>query len=241
MRRGELFILSAPSGTGKTTLIHSMLEGGLGRFGEDLAFSVSHTTRKPREGEVDGEDYHFVDDETFQRMLARDEFLEWAEVHNNYYGTSRKEVFPRLERGVDVIMDIDVQGAERVLGQHPEAHGIFIMPPSYEELERRLRRRGLDGEGQIRQRLAVSLWEIRRFGKYHHVIVNDDIERAGEVLAAIILEKRSRLEAMRDRAREILADFETAMGSGQTSTVAAHPSREAPAVPAADVIANTDR
>ena len=212
MRRGELFILSAPSGTGKTTLIHSMLEGGLGKLGEDLVFSVSHTTRQPRSGELDGRDYHFVDHPTFQEMLTRDEFLEWAEVHNHYYGTSNQEVFPRLERGIDVLMDIDVQGAERVLAKYPEAHGIFIMPPSYEDLQDRLQRRGLDDEGEIARRLAVSLWEIRRYHQYQYVIVNDDAQRASEVLAAIILEKRHRLEPMREQAVQILADFEAAIG-----------------------------
>ena len=212
MRRGELFILSAPSGTGKTTLIHSMLEGGLAKLGEDIVFSVSHTTRKPREGELDGRDYHFVDHSTFQEMLTRDEFLEWAEVHNHYYGTSNREVFPRLDQGIDVLMDIDVQGAERVLVKYPEAHGIFIMPPSYEDLHDRLHRRGLDDEGEISRRLAVSLWEIRRYHQYQYVIVNDDAQRASEVLAAIILEKRHRLEPMRERAVQILADFEAAIG-----------------------------
>ena len=212
MRRGELFILSAPSGTGKTTLIHSMLQGGLGKLGEDLVFSVSHTTRQPRSGELDGRDYHFVDHPTFQEMLTRDEFLEWAEVHNHYYGTSNQEVFPRLERGIDVLMDIDVQGAERVLAKYPEAHGIFIMPPSYEDLQDRLQRRGLDDEGEIARRLAVSLWEIRRYHQYQYVIVNDDAQRASEVLAAIILEKRHRLEPMREQAVQILADFEAAIG-----------------------------
>ncbi len=117
-QRGELFILSAPSGTGKTTLIRSLLNGGLG--GCEVAFSVSHTTRRPRAGEVDGRDYHFVSAETFQSMIAANLFLEWAKVHDNCYGTSWAEVTPRLERGTDVLMDIDVQGAERVLARFPE-------------------------------------------------------------------------------------------------------------------------
>jgi len=189
-----------------------MLQGGLGELGEGVAFSVSHTTRAAREGEQDGRDYHFVAAATFRDMLTRDEFLEWAEVHNHYYGTSKREVFPRLEEGVDVLMDIDVQGAERVLAKHPDAHGIFIMPPSYEDLQERLLRRGLDDEGEIARRLAVSLWEIRRYHHYQYVIVNDDAERASEMLAAIILEKRYRLGPMRERAVEILADFERSIG-----------------------------
>ena len=191
MHRGELFILSAPSGAGKTTLINSILEGDLGRCGS-LAFSVSHTTRSPRHGEVPDEDYHFVDQETFQRMMANEEFLEWAEVHNNYYGTSNVEVFPRLDAGIDVLMDIDVQGAERVLARYPDANSIFIMPPSYDDLRQRLRSRGLDEPNAISRRLAVSIWEIKRYDRYDHVIINDDAERASEALAAIILERRHR-------------------------------------------------
>lgn len=216
MRRGELFILSAPSGTGKTTLIHSLMDGGLAEFG-NVAFSVSHTTRERRKGEVDGEDYHFVDPDTFQAMLARDEFLEWAEVHNNYYGTSNVEVFPRLEQGLDVLMDIDVQGAERVMAEHPEATGIFIMPPSYRDLEARLQQRGLDGAEEIARRLAISLWEIRRYDQYEYVIINDDAQRASEVLAAVILSKRHRIERMEEGVTGILADFEAAVGSRTVS------------------------
>ncbi|HXU44744.1 MAG TPA: guanylate kinase [Thermoanaerobaculia bacterium] len=204
--RGELFILSAPSGAGKTTLIQSLLNGGLLGL-SDLAFSVSHTTREPRQNECDGIDYHFVDVPTFQGMIVAEAFLEWAEVHNNYYGTSMAEVFPRLEAGIDVLMDIDVQGAERVLARYPEAHSIFIMPPSYADLERRLAGRALDDPDAIARRLAVSLWEIRRYDRYRYVIINDDARRASEALAAIILEKRHRRERMQGRLQGILSDF----------------------------------
>jgi guanylate kinase len=207
MHRGELFILSAPSGTGKTTLIQTMLSGGLALFG-GLAFSVSHTTRRPRSGEVDGKDYHFVTPETFREMIAGDRFLEWAQVHDNYYGTSYDEVLPRLERGIDVLLDIDVQGAEQVMARCPEAHGIFVLPPSYQDLERRLRSRGLDDDPTIAKRLAVSLTEIKRYDQYQYVIINDDARRASEVLAAIILEKRHRRERMKTRVQEILHDFQ---------------------------------
>jgi guanylate kinase len=205
-QRGELFILSAPSGTGKTTLVHSLLGGSLAGCG-GLAFSVSHTTRPPRAGEVDGRDYHFVTAETFQAMIAGDLFLEWAEVHSHLYGTSWAEVTPHLERGTDVLMDIDVQGAERVLARYPEAHSIFIMPPSYEALERRLEQRGLDDPQAVARRLAVSRWEMRRYDRYEYVIINDDALRASEELSAIILEKRYRQERMRGRVQEILKDF----------------------------------
>jgi guanylate kinase len=205
-QRGELFILSAPSGTGKTTLVRGLLGGGLAGT-EGLAFSVSHTTRRPRAGEVDGRDYHFVNAESFQAMIAADLFLEWAEVHNHYYGTSWAEVTPRLEAGTDVLMDIDVQGAERVLARYPQAHSIFIMPPSYQALEERLAQRGLDDPQAIASRLAVSQWEMRRSDGYRYVIINDDAHRASEVLSAIIVEKRYRQERMRGRVQEILKDF----------------------------------
>lgn len=207
MQPGELFILSAPSGTGKTTLIQSLMAEGLSGFG-GLAFSVSYTTRKPRNGEVDGKDYHFVDHAAFESMLAADAFLEWAEVHKNYYGTAAAEVFPRLEKGIDVLMDIDVQGAERVLARYPHAYSIFIMPPSYADLEARLNRRGLDDPQAIARRLAVAQWEMRRYDRYHYVIINDDARRASDVLASIILEKRHRRDRMQDRVLEILRDFQ---------------------------------
>lgn len=204
---GELFIVSAPSGAGKTTLINNLVTGGTPRLA-GLEFSVSYTTRKPRQGEVDGKDYHFIDHETFLSMIAAGSFLEWAEVHGNYYGTAASEVFPRLERGIDVLLDIDVQGAERVLSRHPGAHGIFVMPPSYEDLEERLHRRGLDDPQVIARRLAVSQQEMARYERYQYVIINDDARRASDVLASIILEKRHRRERMQARVQEILRDFQ---------------------------------
>lgn len=207
MQRGELFILSAPSGAGKTTLIQSLLNGGFARFG-GIAFAVSHTTRKPRHGEVDGADYHFIDHHSFLDMIATDRFLEWAQVHDNFYGTSREEVAPRLEQGVDVLLDIDVQGAEQVLARMPEAHSIFVMPPSFAALKQRLNGRGLDDPERIARRLAVSLSEIERYGRYGYVIINDDASKASEALAAIILEKRHRRERMLSRIQEILNDFQ---------------------------------
>jgi guanylate kinase len=211
MQRGELFILSAPSGAGKTTLIQTLLaradRSGV-RGLASLAFSVSHTTRQPRQGEVNGKDYHFVDHATFQAMITDGAFLEWARVHDNLYGTSLAEVFPRLEQGVDVLLDIDVQGAERVMASQPRAHGIFVLPPSYADLERRLHLRALDDEKTIARRLAVALQEMRRYDRYHYVIINDDADRASEALAAIILEKRHRQERMLGRVQEILSNFQ---------------------------------
>ena len=208
MQPGELFILSAPSGAGKTTLIQSLMTVGESFAWFDVAFSVSHTTRPPRPGEGEGKDYHFVGDAAFQEMVAAGAFLEWARVHDHFYGTSCQEVFPRLEKGIDVLLDIDVQGAEQVLARQPQAHSIFIMPPSYEDLERRLYRRGLDDEQAIARRLAAASREMRCYDRYHYVIVNDDARRASEVLAAIILDKRHRRLRMQARVQEILRDFE---------------------------------
>ena len=205
---GELFILSAPSGAGKTTLINSLMQGGMAGALGGLAFSVSYTTRQPRQGEVGGRDYHFVDHATFLEMIDAHRFLEWAQVHGNFYGTAKDEVFPRLEEGIDVLLDIDVQGAERVMGKHPEAHSIFVMPPSYQDLEVRLRRRGLDDPQAITGRLAVALSEMSRYDRYRYVIINDDVQRASSVLAAIILEKRHRQQRVLGRVQEILKDFQ---------------------------------
>ena len=206
MERGDLFIVSAPSGAGKTTLIQHMLEGPLGADGR-LAFSVSHTTRRARPGEVEGDDYYFVDLPAFRAMIAEERFLEWAEVHGNCYGTSKEEVLPRLAAGQDVVLDIDVQGADQVQARHPDACSIFILPPSYRDLERRLAQRGLDGAAEVRRRLAASLSEIERYERYQYVIINDDAARASAALAAIIVARRQRRERLQRRVREVIEDF----------------------------------
>jgi guanylate kinase len=211
--RGELFVISAPSGAGKTTLIQRLLDSDDPDL-RGIEFSVSYTTRSPRGGEVDGKDYHFVEEAVFRDMIASDAFLEWAEVHNNYYGTALAEVEPRLAEGIDVILDIDVQGAERVMNRLDSAHGIFILPPSLEALERRLRGRGLDDDDEIDRRLAVSLWEIRRYAQYDYVIINDDADRASAALAAIFLEKRHRLDRVELRVSRLLESFRRRGSSG---------------------------
>ena len=207
--RGELFILSAPSGAGKTTLVHRAMELVAG-----VEFSISHTTRRPRENERDGVDYHFVERDTFASMVAENRFLEWAEVHGNRYGTSVDEVLPRIERGMDVLLDIDVQGAAQVMttggaaGQLATAvHSIFVMPPSPQALVTRLRGRDLDEAPAIRQRLEGALGELGRVWDYEYAIVNDCADAASKTLAAIILEKRQRRERMRERVDSVLADF----------------------------------
>jgi len=206
MTSGQLFVISAPSGTGKNTLIRALLETDLKGFGK-LVHSVSHTTRRPRKGEVDGRDYHFIDRPEFEEMIAGDRFLEWAEVYGDYKGTSVDEVDPRLEDGIDVILDIDVQGALQLFERRPAATGIFVLPPSREEMERRIRTRGLDGPEQISRRLSLSRWEIERYGAYDYAIINDDLARASEALAAIILDRRHRRERMEGQIQGILGGF----------------------------------
>jgi len=206
MQRGELFIVSAPSGAGKTTIIRRLMEGPLVRPGS-LVYSVSHTSRPARANEIEGRDYHFIDVAAFQRMVGEGAFLEWAEVHGEFKGTSRETVVRSLEDGLDVLVDIDVQGAEQLLEKMPQAHSIFILPPSYDELERRLRRRGLDRAEAIVRRLSVSLWEIERYQRYDYAIINEDLERASDTLAAIILDKQHRLDRMKDRVASVVGNF----------------------------------
>ncbi|MGH9368720.1 MAG: guanylate kinase, partial [Thermoanaerobaculia bacterium] len=165
--RGDLFIVSSPSGGGKTTLIRRLLADPPGA---PLHFSVSHTTRPMRAGERNGREYHFVSVEEFQRMVQRDEFLEHNEVHDNIYGTSKAEVLPRLATGEDVVLDIDVQGARDIRRVYPEAVAIFIVPSSPEELSRRLTARGLDGPEAIRKRLINAAREIQEVSSFQYVI-----------------------------------------------------------------------
>lgn len=202
MPRGEIFILSSPSGAGKNTLIERVIADLDG-----LEHSVSHTTRPAREGEIDGTDYHFVDRPAFEAMIERDAFLEWADYNGNYYGTSSEEIEARLQRGADVILDIEVQGTIHLLARRPEAHAVFLLPPSYQELRQRILQRGLDGPEAVARRLEVSLWEIERYGLYHYAIINDDLERASRALAAIILDKRHRISRQENSVRRVLEDF----------------------------------
>lgn len=177
---GKLFVLSAPSGAGKTTLCKEMLE----RFSQ-LSFSVSHTTRAPRKGEVDGRDYFFIDRQSFESGIERALWVEWALVHGNYYGTSRSFVNSTLEKGGSLILDIDVQGAKQIVAAFPGAVTVFIMAPDLATLERRLRGRGTDSEEVIHQRLENAEQEIMQRDWYTHVIVNDDLAISIETLKAI--------------------------------------------------------
>jgi guanylate kinase len=184
-----LLILSSPSGAGKTTLTR-MLEQ---RF-PDMRFSVSHTTRRPRANEVDGRDYHFVDRGAFEQLVDRGAFLEWAEVHGNLYGTSLSEIERcRATAGcTGMIFDIDHQGARQIRAKVPEALSVFILPPSMEELERRLRGRASDSEEVVRQRFAVAKREIEHYALFDYLIVNDTIERAFDELRSVIVAERAR-------------------------------------------------
>ena len=190
---GTLFIVSGPSGAGKTTLINGVREQ-LSPIGINLHFSVSHTTRSRREGETEGRSYYFVSDHDFAQMVERREFLEWAHVHAHWYGTSKTEVLNRLDKGVDVILDIDYQGARQIASNpalDSRSLNIFIFPPSIESLERRLHDRGLNTDAEIALRLQKALDEIDA-GKefYQYIIINDDLDEAAECLKAAIIAKK---------------------------------------------------
>jgi guanylate kinase len=190
---GTLFIVSGPSGAGKTTLIQRVRDQ-LSALGIELYFSVSHTTRRPRTGEVPGVSYHYVEAAEFQTMVERGEFLEWAHVHAHRYGTSRAEVMERLRKGLDVILDIDYQGAKQI--DHdpelkPRSLSVFIFPPSLETLKVRLRDRGLNTDDEIHLRLRKAIDEIDE-GKdfYDYIIINDNLDVAAECLKAAIIAKK---------------------------------------------------
>jgi guanylate kinase len=197
-----VFIISAPSGSGKSTLVHRLLAND-----EDLMFSVSYTTRKPRGKEVDGENYHFVSRESFERMLANGEFLEHAEVFGNYYGTHRSILEKAREAGKYLVLDIDVQGARQLKDQIPEAVTVFILAPSRQILEQRLRARSEDRDDVIERRLREAAEEIRRYEDYDYVLINRDLCESDRVLSAIVCAERVRRTRIEDRIRPILETF----------------------------------
>ena len=186
--RGALIIVSAPSGCGKSTLLHRLMEKR-----EKLRFSVSATTRPPREGEVDGKDYFFVDHPTFERMIAEDAFLEHAEYVGNHYGTPKAAVDALLDEGYDVYLDIDVQGAMQIKKLRPETLTIFVTPPSLLELENRLRSRGTDSDEVIRSRLEAAERELILKDHYDYVVVNDEVDRAAGEISDLIDSYKARL------------------------------------------------
>jgi guanylate kinase len=191
---GSLFIICAPSGAGKSSLVNAMLKEVPG-----LALSVSYTTRAPRPGESDGREYHFVDQSEFAAMLARAEFLESAEVHGNRYGTSQAWIAARRAEGIDIVLEIDWQGAQQVRRIFPDVVGIFIMAPSLAELERRVRARGGDSEEAIKRRMAAASDEMSHAAEFNYVIINQDFEEAKRDMIAVV--RASRLGLARQSAK----------------------------------------
>ncbi len=200
-----LFIVSAPSGTGKTTLVERLV-----RITDRLRMSRSYTSRPPRADEVHGVDYNFVSRDRFEQMAAAGEFLEWADVFGNLYGTAAADTRRCLDDGDDVVLVIDVQGARKVRARGLEHVGIFVMPPSYEVLERRLRGRSKDVEEAIRRRLEVAREEVSAFSEYDYIVVNDDVDRCVDRLRGIVTAERARLECMRRDAERIIRSFDRA-------------------------------
>lgn len=180
-KAGCLFLVTAPSGAGKSSLVAKLLEADKG-----INLSISHTTRGPRPGEINGREYHFVTTETFETMRENNEFLEWAYVHGNYYGTSRRWIEEQLEKGNDVLLEIDWQGALQVKRLFPDVIGIFILPPSVEALRVRLNNRATDSEEVIARRLAGAGAEMVHAGQFDYVIINEDFERATHDLIAVV-------------------------------------------------------
>lgn len=191
VRRGILFILSAPSGAGKTTLSRHILERT-----PNLKLSISYTTRTPRPGEIEGQDYHFIDESRFVQLRADGAFAEWAQVHGLLYGTAREPLDNALAQGKDFLLDIDVQGAYQLKTIYPEAVSVFVLPPSWDELENRLRSRGTDHKEVIARRLQRAREETQELGSYDYVIVNDHLERATSLLSAIIQTERIRVSRL---------------------------------------------
>lgn len=181
MRRGKTFIISGPSGVGKSTVLKALLERR-----SDVYFSVSATTREPRQGEIDGVHYHFLDVDTFREWISKDEFLEYAEYVGNFYGTPKKFVDAAMNKGQDVILDIEVQGAIQVCSKRPDTVRIFIAPPSWAELERRLTERGTDSPDKVQKRLLRAKVEFQTAHTYDYFVINDTVEEAVNELNAIM-------------------------------------------------------
>ncbi len=229
-----VFIISAPSGSGKSTLVNE-----LRKLVEGLDFSVSYTTRPPRGSEQNRKEYYFVPSPEFKAMVARDEFLEHADVFGNHYGTHRRFLEEAQRKGNDLLLDIDVQGAAQMQKKISDAVSIFVLPPTYAQLEWRLRNRGVDSEEVIQRRLDTARREIENYDKYSYILVNDRLEESVDVLRAIVLSERvrrsgrpltdedqvqiataerCRLQNMRERIQPILESFRAARGQGQSQT-----------------------
>lgn len=201
-RRGQLFVVSAPSGTGKTTVVERLVQ-----LVPDLALSRSYTSRPARAGETHGVDYNFVTRSRFEEMVAAGEFLEWADVFGNLYGTCATDTEQSLAQGHDMVLVIDVQGARQVRQRCQGMVGIFVMPPSFDMLERRLRGRSKDSEEAMQRRLQTARNEVASFAEYEYVIVNDELEACVDRLRAIVLAERARLQTVKPEAEQIVETF----------------------------------
>jgi guanylate kinase len=201
-RMTTVFIISAPSGSGKSTLVHQLL-----KTVPDLAFSISYTTRPPRPAETNGVDYKFISRKDFEERLARSEFLEYAEVFGNYYGTNRETFEQATHQGKDLVLDIDVQGARQLKVAIPQAISIFVLPPSREVLEQRLRTRSQDSEEVIQRRLRGAAEEVQNYTQYDFVLINREIEESSARLASIVKSERLRKARMEEEVRPILESF----------------------------------
>ena len=199
MKKGSLIVVSGPSGAGKGTVCDAFL----GAHGE-IAYSISATTRAPREGEQDGVNYYFLSRTEFERMIDNGELLEWAEVYGNYYGTPLKKIEERLARGEDILLEIDTQGALNVQKKFPDGVYVFILPPSFDELEKRLRGRGTDSEAVVARRLAAAAGEIAAAKQYAYTIVNDKVENAVRTLSAIVAAEHARTRNNLEKIEEMI-------------------------------------
>jgi len=203
LRRGLLFVVSAPSGTGKTTVVERLVQ-----IVPDLALSRSYTSRPARPGEADKVDYNFVSRPRFEEMIAADAFLEWADVFGNLYGTCAADAEAHLTTGRDLVLVIDVQGARQVRKRFADIVGVFVMPPSFAILERRLRGRSKDPEDAIQRRLQTARDEVAAYTEYDYVIVNDELEACVDRLRAIVLAERTRLRSAKREAERIVTTFQ---------------------------------
>ena len=201
--RGTLFVVSSPSGGGKGTIIRHVLD-----VVPNLSYSVSFTTRAPRPNEINGREYFFVSREAFDEMVAAGEFLEWACVHGNYYGTAKRQVAEETAAGVDIILEVDVQGAASVRQLLMDSVSVFILPPSYEVLKQRLIARGTDGPEELEVRLRNAPEELKQYSAFDYVIINDEIHRAAGQLASIIYAERARCMRQESLVREVIQKFQ---------------------------------
>ena len=200
--RGTLFVVSSPSGGGKGTIIEHVLEKV-----ENLSYSVSYTTRAPRSKEIAGREYFFVSRDTFEEMIAAGEFLEWACVHGNFYGTAKSQVLEQTAAGSDIILEVDVQGAALVRQLLMDSVSVFILPPSYEVLKQRLIARGTDSPEELAVRLRRAPAELRDYSNFDYVIINDEVEKAARQLASIIYAERARCMRQEGLVREVMSEF----------------------------------